>query len=80
MTWQTHAACKDSHPDLFFPVRNGGNHQYHKAVAICRTCPVQRECLNFAIDNNEEYGIWGGMNLHERDAVARRRRSLRAVS
>jgi WhiB family redox-sensing transcriptional regulator len=79
MNWQLHAACRDTHPDLFFLGR-GANHDYTAAKRICNTCPVQRQCLNYAIDNCEEYGIWGGMNLHERDAVARRRRGLRAVS
>jgi WhiB family redox-sensing transcriptional regulator len=79
MNWQLLAACKDTHPDLFFLGR-GGNQDFQQAKQICNTCPVQKPCLDYAIDNQEEYGIWGGLNLHERDAVLKRRRSLRIVS
>lgn len=44
--------------------------QEAQAKAICHTCPVQADCLVFAIDNKENDGIWGGATTHERDRLA----------
>ena len=41
------------------------------AKSYCEACPVKKECLQFALDNKEEYGIWGGMTTRERKAYER---------
>ena len=81
--WRDRAACKDSHPELFFPIGSTGDAlaEIDAAKTICRSCPVRRECLAFAIETNQESGVWGGMSEDERrklrrDWVAHQRRSL----
>jgi adenine-specific DNA glycosylase len=44
-----------------------------KAKTLCGLCPVRRECLKYSLDNNEEFGIWGGKDAHERGFGRRRR-------
>lgn len=63
--WVLNALCRDRDPDELFVT---GKKQ-RKAVVVCRNCPVMRECGADALDNQVEYGIWGGM-------TERRRRSL----
>lgn len=58
--WRTQAACLDADPDIFFQSSTKA------AKAICRECPVADECLMYAMDNNETYGVWGGMSPHQR--------------
>lgn len=69
--WAEEAACRTSHPDLFFPETvRGDNH----AKAICSRCPVRTECLNHALDTDEKYGVWGGLTPRERRRLQRNRR------
>ena len=81
--WRDRAACKDSHPELFFPIGSSGDalEEIDSAKAICRSCPVRRDCLAFAIETNQESGVWGGMSEEERrklrrDWVAYKQRDL----
>jgi WhiB family redox-sensing transcriptional regulator len=70
--WQDQAACRDTdNPDLFFAEHPGANKSTYEAKKICRECPVRIDCLEYAITNNERYGIWGGvspgaMKVHRR--------------
>lgn len=70
--WQTRAACHapEVDPDWFFP-RVGD--PATAAYAVCEQCPVRVDCLEYAIANNEQHGIWGGTNHKERRRIARRR-------
>ena len=80
LTWQTNAAClgllDQTGEDLFFPPDNPGGpkagkgvtgekERVEKAKAICLTCPVTRECLGYAVDNDCQ-GVWGGTTEGER--------------
>jgi WhiB family redox-sensing transcriptional regulator len=60
--WVSKALCKDKDPDELF-VRGA---KQRKAATICRHCPVMRECAADALDNQVEYGIWGGMTERQR--------------
>lgn len=71
MTWRTHAACRGTDPDLFYPER-GDNVGHRQAVAVCRGCPVRAECLDDALAHNEKVGVWGGLS-------ERQRRQLRTI-
>jgi len=75
-SWQRAAACRSADPELFFPVSSSGRslEQEERAKAVCRTCMVRRQCLQYAIAANEE-GVWGGMTEEERLRVARRTRT-----
>ena len=62
------ALCSQSDPDLWFEERTS---LAREAMSICNQCPVMEECRQFAIDNEVDYGIWGGMT------TAQRRREVR---
>jgi WhiB family redox-sensing transcriptional regulator len=66
--WRTSAACRDTDPDLFFPVGTTGLalDQIAAAKAVCNACVAQSACLEFALVTNQESGIWGGTSEEER--------------
>ena len=71
--WRKDAACRDTSPDLFFPVGTTGQAliQIAQAQAVCANCPVQDECLQFALATNQDSGIWGGTTEEERRKLRR---------
>ena len=75
--WQALAACRYTDPDLFFPDGDpsapASIAQAAEAKQVCESCPVRRECTEFAA--GEKHGIWGGITEAERQAG--HRRSLR---
>lgn len=74
MDWRHRAACKSEDPELFFPVGDTGPAllQIAKAKAVCRRCPVQAQCLNWALTSGQDAGVWGGLSETERRAVRQR--------
>jgi WhiB family redox-sensing transcriptional regulator len=66
--WRERSACRDSDPDVFFPVGSTGTalEQIATAKRICRACQAVSECLEFALATNQEAGIWGGTTEEER--------------
>jgi WhiB family redox-sensing transcriptional regulator len=66
--WRGRAACRDTSPEMFFPVGSTGPAigQIEAAKAICRSCDVQSACLEFALATNQEAGVWGGTSEDER--------------
>ncbi len=70
-TWQEDAACRGRDLDLFFS-RDDDNRD--RAVELCLSCPVQEQCLSFALEHGEMHGIWGGMGGTERRSHIRERR------
>lgn len=71
--WRNDAACRDSSPDLFFPIGTTGmaSEQIDAAKSICMLCPVKGECLEFALATNQEAGMWGGATEEERRKLRR---------
>lgn len=71
--WRSDAACRDTNPDLFFPVGTTGNAvvQIEQAKAVCLACPVVSECLEFALTTNQDAGIWGATSEEERRKLRR---------
>jgi WhiB family redox-sensing transcriptional regulator len=67
--WASAAVCKQAAPDELF-VRGA---EQHRAKLVCGGCPVRTECLAEALDNEIEWGVWGGMTERERRAVLRKR-------
>ena len=57
--WRELSACRDSEPSLFFPIGTTGPaiEQIEAAKAICAECSVQEECLNYALETNQEAGV-----------------------
>lgn len=82
--WRQLAACRDSDATLFFPVGSTGPavDQIVAAKEICAMCTVQEECLQYALESNQEAGVWGGYaederrRLRKRWLAERRRRAL----
>lgn len=66
--WRRVSACRDTDPDLFFPVGTTGPaiEQIDNAKAVCRSCDAQSECLEYALATNQDSGIWGGTSEEER--------------
>ena len=71
LSWQDHANCVGLDSNLFFPERG---ESCDEAKAICAACTVRAECLEYALANNEQFGIWGGTSNRERRAIRSRRR------
>jgi WhiB family redox-sensing transcriptional regulator len=71
--WREQSACRDTDPDLFFPVGTTGPaiEQIANAKAVCRVCDVQKQCLEYALTTNQDSGIWGGTSEEERRALRR---------
>jgi len=84
--WWSLAACQSADPDLFFPISAPGPApaQVARAKAVCAGCPVQRDCLRYALAADPLQGVWGGMSeeerrlLRQREAKARMRASRRS--
>jgi WhiB family redox-sensing transcriptional regulator len=77
--WRSAGACLAADPDLFFPIAAGAaaGPETSRALRICDSCGVKRQCLEFAMDTNEATGIWGGTTPDERISVLRARRTRR---
>ncbi|MEQ1698689.1 MAG: WhiB family transcriptional regulator [Ilumatobacteraceae bacterium] len=73
-TWRRDAICRDTDPDLFFPVGTTGYAlvQIDRAKQVCGECPVHNECLEYALETNQDSGIWGGTSEEERRTIRRR--------
>ena len=68
--WQDFANCLGVDPDLFFPERGASTRE---AKEVCRGCVVRGDCLEYALQNSEKFGIWGGMSERERRRIRRQR-------
>lgn len=80
--WATDAACADRPDVAFFPPltdRQAPKGWDAQARAICATCPVRCDCLTEAISNGERWGIWGGLDPKERQALGTIRRAEKCL-
>lgn len=66
--WMRDAPCAQTDPEAFFPEKGEST---SAAKAVCRNCDVRAECLQYAIDNKELFGVWGGLSERERRALVR---------
>jgi WhiB family redox-sensing transcriptional regulator len=85
--WRELAACCDSDPELFFPIGTTGpaTDMIRQSVAICSACSMQEECLQYALETNQEAGVWGAYPEDDRRRLrkrwlAERRRQRQAAS
>lgn len=78
LEWRQRALCPSVDPDIFFPEQS---ESAAEAKRICAACPVRPECAEYAIRNDERFGIWGGLSAKERSllrqATPRRRAPAR---
>jgi WhiB family transcriptional regulator, redox-sensing transcriptional regulator len=75
-SWYHRAACGTSGADLFFPAGRSGAavDDIDAAKRVCARCPVRTACLAFAIETNQEYGVWGGTTEDERRPLRKEHR------
>lgn len=64
-SWADDALCQRVDPDAFFPEQSN-RAAAEPAIQACRRCPVTTQCLDYALTNGEEYGVWGGLTVRER--------------
>lgn len=69
LAWQMDAPCAQTDPEIFFPE---DKQDVRLAKTICRTCPVTAQCLAFAMENSETFGVWGGTTARERQILRNR--------
>ena len=66
--WHERALCAQTDPESFFPEKGGSTRE---AKRICSGCEVRAECLEYALANDERFGIWGGLSERERRRLRR---------
>ncbi|MGN8247460.1 WhiB family transcriptional regulator [Cellulomonas soli] len=69
MGWQERSLCAQTDPEAFFPEKGGSTREAKK---VCTSCDVRAECLEYALANDERFGIWGGLSERERRKLKRR--------
>jgi len=77
--WRHRAACIKEDPELFFPVGNNdaAQLQTERAKEVCRRCFVAEQCLKWALETEQDSGVWGGLSEDERRAYKRRSDRIR---
>jgi WhiB family redox-sensing transcriptional regulator len=68
-SWHERALCSQTDPEAFFPEKGGSTREAKK---ICVGCEVRSECLEYALEHDERFGIWGGLSERERRRLRRR--------
>ena len=70
-TWMAEGNCANEKPTVFFPSDGVG---VEVARRICATCPVKEPCLEYALEQRIDHGVWGGCSERERRRILKRRR------
>lgn len=68
LSWQERSLCAQTDPEAFFPEKGGSTREAKK---VCTGCDVRRECLEYALEHDERFGIWGGLSERERRKLKR---------
>ena len=66
--WRDLALCAETDPEIFFPEKGGSTKE---AKLVCRRCPVRAECLEYALQIGDRFGIYGGLSPQERRRLRR---------
>jgi WhiB family transcriptional regulator, redox-sensing transcriptional regulator len=69
LAWQSDSLCAQTDPEAFFPEKGGSTRDAKK---ICASCEVRAKCLDYALQNDERFGIWGGLSERERRKLRKR--------
>lgn len=73
--WRDRSLCAETDPDAFFPDKGGS---VREAKRVCLGCEVRSECLEYALANEEDFGVWGGLSERERRRLRRQIAGLAA--
>ncbi|MEY2405709.1 MAG: WhiB family transcriptional regulator, redox-sensing transcriptional regulator [Acidimicrobiaceae bacterium] len=73
MKWMQRGRCREIPPSTFFPSDGVG---VDVARRICADCPVKSPCLEYALENHIDHGVWGGCSERERRRILKRRRTM----
>lgn len=73
LSWRAEASCRDTSPELFFPIGTTGQaiDQIDAAKYVCMGCPARVECLEFALSTNQDSGVWGATSEEDRRFLRR---------
>ncbi len=66
--WAVFSACREADPGMFFASTRDDE---RAALVVCSTCTVKGDCLDFAVDSRERFGVWGGTTERERKRMMR---------
>ena len=77
LSWQERSLCAQTDPEAFFPEKGGSTREAKK---VCVGCEVRAECLEYALANDERFGIWGGLSERERRRLRRQRALARRAA
>ena len=69
LSWQEQALCAQTDPEAFFPEKGGSTREAKK---VCLSCEVRVDCLEYALESDERFGIWGGLSERERRRLKKR--------
>lgn len=69
--WADRALCNQTDPDSFYPDKGESTRE---AKTVCASCTVAAECLTYALDHHEQFGIWGGLSARERRHINKKHR------
>jgi WhiB family redox-sensing transcriptional regulator len=75
--WMDRGKCRDMDPSVFFPSDGMG---VQIARRVCAECPMKAPCLEYALDNRVDHGVWGGTSERERRRILRAHRLARLHS
>ena len=75
--WRELGLCQQVDSEVFFPDKGGSTRE---AKRICAACEVQPQCLEFALQHDERFGIWGGLSERERRRTKRQADQKAAAS
>lgn len=65
--WHDDGLCAQTDPEIFFPDKGGS---VREPKQVCRACTVRVECLEYALENDDRFGVWGGFSREEREKAA----------
>ena len=68
LSWHEQALCAQTDPEAFFPEKGGSTRESKR---VCSSCEVKADCLEYALANDERFGIWGGLSERERRRLKR---------
>ncbi|MFI9586272.1 WhiB family transcriptional regulator [Streptomyces sp. NPDC052236] len=68
LSWQENALCAQTGPEFFFPAPGSSTRE---AKQLCGACEGRVACLQYALANDERFGVWGGLSEQERFLLKR---------